>query len=232
MVAAGGANKVSQRAELASISLGGRPAPLPTRWYCRPAFARLTKLVGFEILTLFGFSSAATFAGGARGRIAREEARMATMTRVEEKPATRPTARMRREDLKPGEVLCSYCTAKCCRYFALPIETPTDHQDFEYVRWYLLHERATVFVEDGNWYLLVHTRCRELRDDNLCGIYETRPQICRDYTTKNCEYDEDWVYDHYIETPEQVVEYAEAVLGPRKGRDIRSPKPDPLKVLS
>jgi Fe-S-cluster containining protein len=66
----------------------------------------------------------------------------------------------------------------------------------------------------------------------LCGIYETRPQICRDYTTENCEYEDDWVYDHYLETPEQVVEYAEAVLGPRKGRDIRSPKPDPLKVLS
>jgi Fe-S-cluster containining protein len=24
-------------------------------------------------------------------------------------------------------------------------------------------------------------RCRHLGDDNLCGIYEDRPQICRDY---------------------------------------------------
>lgn len=137
-----------------------------------------------------------------------------------------------REDLKPDENLCAFCTAKCCRYFALPIETPTDWTDFEYIRWYLLHDRATVFVEDDCWYLLVHTQCKHLRDDNLCGIYETRPQICREYTTDKCEYEDDWVYEQYFETAEQVEEYAEAVLGPRKGRDLRSPKPDPLKVLN
>ncbi len=129
------------------------------------------------------------------------------------------------EDLGPDEVLCSYCAAKCCCYFALPIDTPERWKDFEYVRWYLLHERAAVFIEDDCWYLLVHTRCKHLGDDHLCTIYETRPQICRDYTTKNCEYEDDWVYDHYWETPEQVEEYAEAVLGPRKGCGLRSPKP-------
>lgn len=131
----------------------------------------------------------------------------------------------RREDLKPGEVLCQYCTAKCCRYFALPIDKPKSWKDFEYIRWYLLHDRATVFTEDGVWYLLVHTKCEHLGDDNLCRAYETRPQICREYTTEKCEYDDSWVYDHYFETPEQVEEYAEAVLPPRKGRGIRTPKP-------
>jgi Fe-S-cluster containining protein len=82
-----------------------------------------------------------------------------------------------------------------------------------------------VFTEEDVWYLLVHNRCKMLRDDNLCSQYETRPQICRDYTTKNCEYDDEWVYDHYWETPEQVVEYAEAVLGPAKGQGFRSPRP-------
>ena len=82
-----------------------------------------------------------------------------------------------------------------------------------------------VFFEDGDWYLLVHNRCKHLDDDNRCLQYETRPQICRDYSTKKCEYEDDWVYEHYFEAPEQVQEYAEAVLGPRKGRSIRSPKP-------
>jgi len=136
-----------------------------------------------------------------------------------------------REDLRPGEHLCRYCTAKCCRYFALPIETPVDWEDFEYIRWYLLHERATVFTEEDSWYLLVHNKCKVLREDNLCGAYETRPQICRDYTTDKCEYEDDWVYDHYWETPEQVLEYAEAVLGPPKGKSIRSPRPEPLQVV-
>ena len=52
-----------------------------------------------------------------------------------------------------------------------------------------------------------------------------RPAICRSYTTDKCEYEADWVYDHYWETAEQVVEYAEAVLGPRRGGSFRSPKP-------
>jgi uncharacterized protein len=131
----------------------------------------------------------------------------------------------RRKDLRPGESLCGHCGAKCCRYFALPIDTPTEWKDFDYIRWYLLHELAAVFTEEGVWYLLVHTPCKHLRADQLCDIYETRPQICRDYTTKECEYDDDWVYDHYWETSEQVEEYAEAVLGPREGTSIRSPEP-------
>lgn len=121
-----------------------------------------------------------------------------------------------REDLLPGEVLCNHCKAKCCQYFALPIDTPTEWQDFDYIRWYLLHERSAIFTDDGSWYLLVQNRCMHLGENNLCGIYENRPQICRDYTTANCEYDDEWVYDHYWETAEQIEEYAEAVLGPRE----------------
>jgi Fe-S-cluster containining protein len=136
-------------------------------------------------------------------------------------PSAAP-ARLHREDLAPGEVLCSYCPAKCCRYFALPIDKPTTWRDFDFMRWFLLHDRASVFTEDGCWYLLVHTACKHLRSDNLCGIYPTRPQICRTYTTDKCEYEEDWVYDQYWETAEQVEEYAEAVLGPRPGGSFRS----------
>ena len=140
------------------------------------------------------------------------------------------TRKVTREELKPGEVLCDHCTAKCCRYFALPLDTPTTQRDFDFIRWYLLHDRASVFKEEGDWYLLVHTTCKHLRSDNMCGIYETRPQICRDYTTDKCEYDDDWVYDFYLETPEQVWDYTEAVLQP-KGKSIRSAKPNPLAVL-
>ena len=135
-----------------------------------------------------------------------------------------------REDLKPGEVLCDHCTAKCCRYFALPIDTPTNWKDFEYIRWYLLHDRATVFTEDNIWYLLVHTKCKHLRDDHLCGIYDTRPQICREYSTEACEYEDEWTYERYFETPEQIYEYADAVLQ-KPGQDIRSPQPAVLPVV-
>jgi uncharacterized protein len=133
----------------------------------------------------------------------------------------------RREDLRPGERLCDHCTAKCCRYFALAIDKPKRWEDFDYIRWYLMHEHAAVFTEEGDWYLLVQTRCRHLRDDHRCDIYDTRPQICRDYATKDCEYDDDWTYDLYWETPEQVEEYAAARLGPRKGeKDNKTDTPN------
>ena len=136
-----------------------------------------------------------------------------------------------REHLPPGANLCEHCTAKCCRYFALPIDKPQTEQDFDYLRWYLLHDRASVFLEDGDWYLLVHTVCKHLQGDHRCGIYYTRPQICRDYTTDECEYEDAWTYDHYFETPEQIHEFAEAVLPKRPQQSLRSPRPEALPIL-
>lgn len=123
---------------------------------------------------------------------------------------------VRRKDLKPGEVLCDHCTGKCCRYFALPIETPETWEDYNFIRWYMMHGRVSVFVEDETWYLVVHADCENLADNNLCNIYDDRPQICRDYSTVDCEYDDDECYEKLFETPEQIWEYAEAVLPPRK----------------
>ncbi len=140
------------------------------------------------------------------------------------------TRKPSREDMKPGEVLCDHCTAKCCRYFALPLDTPETQRDFDFIRWYLLHDRASVFTEDETWYLLVHTVCKHLQPDQRCGIYETRPQICREYTTDSCEYEDDWVYDRYFETPEQVEEYAEAVIQ-QAGNSIRGRKPPLLRII-
>lgn len=147
--------------------------------------------------------------------------------------ATVVRPKIRREELRPGEVLCDYCTAKCCRYFALVIDTPKTRQDFEFIRWYLLHELATVFTEDDRWYLLMHTPCSQLRPDNRCGIYEERPDICREYSTDNCEYDDNYLYDRYFETPEQVAEYSEAVLTRGKANSsLRGPRPPLLPVIA
>ncbi|MEO1616531.1 MAG: YkgJ family cysteine cluster protein [Planctomycetota bacterium] len=149
-----------------------------------------------------------------------------------------PISRLKRDQVPEGESLCDHCTAKCCRYFALPIEAPSTRKDYDYIRWYLLHDRATVFVEDETWYLLVHTTCKHLQDDHRCGIYETRPQICREYTTDDCEFDDDWCYEQYFETPEQIDEYADALFGPQFRDEsvahehrLRSRRPSGLPVL-
>ena len=139
-------------------------------------------------------------------------------------PAPRPT-------LLPGQSLCDHCTAKCCKYFAWPIEKPTRRADFDYMRWAMLHDRTTFFVEDGSWYVLVHTTCKHLLPDNRCGIYHTRPEICREYSTDNCEFDEHYVCERYFETPEQVDEYMDALFPKRGRKGIRSAKPELLPVV-
>lgn len=98
---------------------------------------------------------------------------------------------------------CHLCNASCCRYFALQLDTPEDKEDYDHIRWYLMHEGIAVWVDDGDWYLEVRTPCRHLQGDNTCGIYETRPQICRDYGLPGddpCEYfTQDLEYDLFFD---------------------------------
>lgn len=123
--------------------------------------------------------------------------------------------RIPRDKVAPGACLCDHCTGKCCRYFSLPIDTPNGWDDYDSMRWYLAHDGTVIYVEGGSWYILILTPCKYLSADNRCGIYLNRPKICAEYTTNECEYDDDWTFDRVFESPEQLWEYAEAILPPR-----------------
>ena len=146
--------------------------------------------------------------------------------------ASRPRVPRIQLKLAAGETLCDHCTARCCKYFALPVDSPTTREDYDTLRWFLLHRDATLFTDDDTWYLLVHTECKHLQPDNRCGIYEVRPQVCREYSTEGCDYDDDLVYDRYFETPEQMEEFMPDVLPPVDGRGIRSTRPPVLPILA
>lgn len=133
-----------------------------------------------------------------------------------------PQIKPDRDALPEGYNLCDYCNGKCCRYFALAIDAPTEWADFENYRWYILHEHAAIFTEDDSWFLLVTTKCKNLGDDNYCKNYEHRPDVCRAYSTERCEYEDNWVYDKFFDDSEQLYEYAEALLGPKNGASLRS----------
>jgi len=114
---------------------------------------------------------------------------------------------------------CLQCGAKCCRYFALPIETPKTLKDFDDVRWYLLHEGTSVFVEDGDWYLQLDNRCEALTPEGLCRAYEDRPRICRKYKDKDCEFNvPDGEHELLLRTPEECMAYAAKTLGSKSGK--------------
>lgn len=82
---------------------------------------------------------------------------------------------------------CKTCPSKCCRYIALYIDPPKHKADFEHIRWYLTHKGVSVFIEKRKWYLEIQNICTHLTKDNRCDIYETRPLICREHSTVDCE---------------------------------------------
>lgn len=120
-------------------------------------------------------------------------------------------------------ILCEHCPAICCRYIALPIEEPVTKGDFDDIRWYLAHENVTVFVEKGQWYVSFATRCRYLRSDRKCSIYERRPRICRSYRTDDCDYHGgEYRYQLYFSEPPEIERYAaEKLASTKRGKSCR-----------
>jgi uncharacterized protein len=124
------------------------------------------------------------------------------------------------------ESLCDRCVALCCRYFALPLDNPTSPRDYDNIRWYLMHENVVVYIEKKQWYIAILTRCKNLQADNRCGVYETRPKICREYKTDNCDYHGgEYDFEKLFTSPEQIEAYAREKLKRRKRKTAVKRKP-------
>jgi len=123
------------------------------------------------------------------------------------------------------KVSCEQCSALCCKYFALPIETPEDKGDYDDIRWYLCHKGITVFVEEGDWYISIKNKCKHLSEkDNRCKIYDKRPRICRGYNVRTCDLVEgEYDYQLHFESDKQMEEYIKIKFGDGAGekRKIR-----------
>lgn len=118
---------------------------------------------------------------------------------------------------KPVTTACRKCTGMCCRYYALQLDTPTDWDEFDDIRWYLSHENTTIFVEEGKWYLNVLNKCKYLsEDDYRCLNYDLRPHICRKYDTDGCDLTgHGYEYEMQFQNDKQMEEYMRIKLGPR-----------------
>jgi len=115
--------------------------------------------------------------------------------------------------VKKGQ--CDRCTGMCCRYFALPIETPEDKGDYDDIRWFLCHKDVTVFVEDGDWYINIKNKCKHLSEkDHRCRIYDKRPRICRGYNHSECDFVEGhYDYELHFTDDKQMEEYIKIKFG-------------------
>jgi hypothetical protein len=101
----------------------------------------------------------------------------------------------------------------------LQIDTPRSRSDFEQLRWYIAHEKVSIFKEKRKWFLEVGNGCRFLTGDHECSIYEKRPDVCREHDTETCERDND-LFDHelFFDELEALDSYIAARFGPKKGR--------------
>ncbi len=93
------------------------------------------------------------------------------------------------EEMTP-ENKCSFCkNSKCCTYFTQQIDTPRKKSEFVHMLWQISHRDVQFYKDEDGWFLLVNSPCVHLLEGGGCGIYDSRPRICRDYDNDYCEYD-------------------------------------------
>ncbi|HKU40059.1 MAG TPA: YkgJ family cysteine cluster protein [Polyangiales bacterium] len=81
---------------------------------------------------------------------------------------------------------CAEC-GLCCTYLAIEIDGPTSVKRATELLWYLYHEHVSLYVNDDDWMVQFETTCRFLTPERRCGIYATRPHICREFSEQECE---------------------------------------------
>lgn len=102
---------------------------------------------------------------------------------------TQKTIPIKAEEMTP-ETKCSFCVgSKCCTYFTEQLETPRSKHDFDHMLWQVSHENTQIYKDEDGWFLLVNNKCTHLQSDGACGIYDSRPEVCREYDNDYCEYD-------------------------------------------
>ncbi|MGB2823377.1 MAG: YkgJ family cysteine cluster protein [Phycisphaerae bacterium] len=118
--------------------------------------------------------------------------------------------------------MCKECGGSCCQYFCFEIDEPDSFEEFDDIRWFLMHEDITVHVDEGDWYISIANRCKALGEDGRCAIYEDRPLICRRYKMDTCDFTGgDYGYDEHFRTPEEIEAHARKVLGKKAYKQAR-----------
>ena len=109
-----------------------------------------------------------------------------------------------------SENKCSFCTGSiCCTYITQHIDTPRSKADFRQLLWQVSHDNVKLYKDSDGWTLLVAGKCQHLQVNGDCGIYEDRPDICREHSNEYCEYDApaEEGFDLYFENYDDLLAY-------------------------
>jgi len=115
---------------------------------------------------------------------------------------------------------CDECDALCCKHVAMEIDAPEELEDFENLKWFVCHENVNVFVDEDNiWHIEFLTPCEHL-EGNKCGIYDKRPEICREHNHDECLFHAGDAYKelYTFKKIEDVEDYIENVF--KKGKHV------------
>ncbi|MBE7413019.1 MAG: YkgJ family cysteine cluster protein [Leptospiraceae bacterium] len=119
------------------------------------------------------------------------------------------------EDKMTETEICLACHG-CCNYVSVEIEFPKNKETLDHYTWYLHHKNVQIYIDNDNaWNLLFITPCVQLQPNGMCSIYETRPNLCREYSAKSCSRTGK---DHkfLFETPDAMLDYLKELKEKKK----------------
>lgn len=124
-----------------------------------------------------------------------------------------------KETTQKKDLTCEGCNGKCCKSVAIEIDTPQSIEEFEDIKWYVVHKNVNVYVnEDYEWYVEFLTPCEFLDDGGKCIIYNKRPQICRNYSQEECLHHNSYDEKYTFKKLEDIEKYLEEVFN--KGKHV------------
>jgi Fe-S-cluster containining protein len=132
---------------------------------------------------------------------------------------------------RPEPVSCTSC-GRCCTYVGVGINSPSRPRYATDILWYLYHENVSVYRDgDGEWSVHFESRCRNLGADLLCGVYPTRPHICRTFDDRTCEVNDPAAGARTFREPREFLDWL-SEHRPRVHATIaRTHVPQPLRPL-
>ena len=87
-----------------------------------------------------------------------------------------------------------------------------------------MHKNVQIYIDnDKGWNLLFITPCTKLQSDGKCGIYPTRPKLCKDYSASSCSRTgKD--HTHLFMTPDALLSYLEEEKKKKTKKVVSKPK--------
>jgi len=104
---------------------------------------------------------------------------------------------------------CKKCGV-CCSYIMVDLKEPKNKEEYDFIRWYLLHKNVVVYISnEDEWSIEFITPCKWLGSENTCTNYDKRPEICRKYHPEQCDkhIGPDKEFKHIFRTPEEFMDF-------------------------